>query len=135
MNLLLLSRLLATLPPSLTEQLTYDDFVKFGDIVWWLREEIAVAQPPHILTPPERLPDNVHGFLMDVFALSDSDVLELWTGLQEVVWPSEKPPVTLEQRRAHALLPLFLKHGTRHRLCTSVSFLSMVYTYLFPSLL
>ncbi|KAI0689723.1 hypothetical protein C8T65DRAFT_746069 [Cerioporus squamosus] len=115
MNLLELNHLL-TAYPEVTELLTWNELVNFCDLVWWLKAEISAPQPPGNATAPLDLPAHIAGFFGTVFSLPTSDINRLWATLRDLAWEGEKSS-SLQQRRAHALLPLFLKWGKQFDLC------------------
>ena len=116
MNLLELGSLLRS-EPDLARLLVFRDLIIFGDLVHWLREEISAVQLPGITTAPPTLPTRIHGFFCDIFGLTDNDTKRLWEILRDAVWDNEVFG-ELEQHRAHALVPLFLKYGPAHGLST-----------------
>ncbi len=118
MKLLELGRLLRT-TPDLASLLTFKDLITFGDLVTWLHDEIVTVQLPDVATPPPTLPAKIHDFFRDVFSLTDDDTKRLWDILQHVAWSNE-PIGELEEHRAHALAPLFLKYGFAHGLSMSL---------------
>ena len=118
MNLLELGNLLRT-EPDLATLLTFRDLVTFGDLVLWLRDEISIVQLPDVTTPPPTLPAKIHNFFRDVFSLTDHDTKRLWEILRNAAWSSEVIG-TLQQRRAEALIPLFLKYGPAHGISMSL---------------
>ena len=115
MELLELAHLLTT-HPEVTELLTWNDLVVFCDLIWWLKADIASTQPPGATAAPLILPSNIEGFFGAVFSLTGDDIKRLWTVLRDLAWEGEKSG-TLQERRAHALLPLFVKYGKDHDLC------------------
>ncbi|KAI0361374.1 hypothetical protein OH77DRAFT_1391431 [Trametes cingulata] len=103
--------------PEVSCILDLESLITFCDLVYWLKDDIAMIQRAHITeAPPPIIPRNIHRFFAASLSVTDEDIGRVWEVLRDVAWTAAKSPDVDKdrERRAQGILPLFLKYGATH---------------------
>jgi hypothetical protein len=93
--------------------LSFDDSIKYIELICCLKPTIELLQPASQTAPPDSLSYNIHDFLRVCLGLTDDVAKLAWTTLRELAW-SEGDSVDGCGNDATTYIkyaPLFLDHG------------------------
>jgi hypothetical protein len=121
MNLLdIANRLAAT--PSLARVLSFDDTIKYIDLVRCLKPTITLLQPSSQTVSPETLSYNDHDFLKVCLGLTDDVAKLAWATFRDLAWNEENraysPGDDASMHIKYARL--FLDHGLSRGISASL---------------
>lgn len=101
--------------PSLSE-VTFLQLTDFVNLARILRPIISRTQPYYVLTPPPRLPLNVHNFLMVYTGLCHEKGKLVWELFRDLVWDGDVPVGNERKQLWISYMPLFVRHGLSRNL-------------------
>jgi hypothetical protein len=111
MNFTYLARILVD-TPELASVLTFDDAVKYVDLVRCLKPSLRLLQPSYDNRPPAALPNAPHDFLKVCLGVTDEVAKLAWATFRQLAWDNEDTNTWEWDASAHAkYAALFLEHG------------------------
>lgn len=102
--------------PQLSASLSYEDVVRYIDLLRCLKPTIALQRPSYDSSPPDSLTANVHEFLKVCLDISDDTAKLAWTSLRELAWTSPVTEVEADALR-YKYIKLFMQHGLSRGIC------------------
>jgi hypothetical protein len=92
----------------IVEYLDFEGCLKFIELIQLLKPAISLSPALNETAPPDRLPLNVHTFLMKCLGLKHEITKIVWLALSPIAWNLEVQDVHVSGQRH---LQLFLDHG------------------------